>query len=92
MDTWTSHVVTLRSTNQALSCLTSVIRRELVFSAWYGPLYHFIIIYYIYIYIYIILNKIINIKNKDHDDDDDDDETNKLKIKNEIECRRSKMK
>ena len=41
MDTWTSHVVTLHSTNQALSFLTSVIRRELVFSAWYGPLLDF---------------------------------------------------
>ena len=34
--TWCSQAVSHPSTNQAQRCLTSVIRRELVFSTWYG--------------------------------------------------------
>ena len=34
--TWCSQAVTHPSTNQARRCLTSVIRREPVFSTWYG--------------------------------------------------------
>ena len=34
--TWYSQAVTHPSTNQARRCLTSVIRRELVLSTWYG--------------------------------------------------------
>ena len=34
--TWCSQAVTHPSTNQAQHCLTSVIRRELVLSTWYG--------------------------------------------------------
>ena len=35
-NTWCSQAVTHPSTNQALRCLTSVIRREPVHSTWYG--------------------------------------------------------
>ena len=35
-NTWDSQAVTHPSTNQARRCLTSVIRREPVYSAWYG--------------------------------------------------------
>ena len=35
-NTYCSQVVTHPSTEQALHCLTSVIRRELVYSVWYG--------------------------------------------------------
>ena len=35
-NTWGSHAVTHRSTNQAQRCLTSVIGREPVYSTWYG--------------------------------------------------------
>ncbi len=34
--TWYSQAVTHPSTNQARCCLTSVIRREPVYSTWYG--------------------------------------------------------
>ena len=35
-NTWCSQAVSHPSTNQALCCLTSVIRREPVHSTWYG--------------------------------------------------------
>ena len=35
-DTWCSQVVSNPSTNQALRGLTSLIRREVVLSSWYG--------------------------------------------------------
>ena len=56
-DTWCSQVVSNPSTNQAQRGLTSLIRREVVLSSWYGRNSLFLFLLSLFVSVWMIVEK-----------------------------------